>query len=396
MIAIGKQLRSRGYDVVISLAEPYAPLAEQAGLRAEPVISHEKFAQAIGNAAVWNPIRGPLQVFQVMVKDFLESHEQVIHRHHVPGRTVLVAHPLDLASRIVRDADPSTPLISVHVQPVTLRTLSQPPRLSPWWFEISRPRWAIRAGYSAIDHLIIDPILRGPINRMRHRYGLPPVRRIMDRWWLSPDCILAMFPSWYAPATVGFHDQLTHCGFPRDDVDGDDFELPTNRPIVFTAGTAHRHCRAFFERAVTACEQLRRPGLLLSTFSENFPDPGSLPPSIRTMSYASLRRLLPVCAAIVHHGGIGTTSQAMAAGIPQVICPLAFDQFDNATRVERLRCGRWLHHPSRLAPTLADCLADSDRVSSKVLDELAERLRGGGGAVAAADRIEQVVACRCT
>jgi rhamnosyltransferase subunit B len=379
---------------VISLAAPYAPLAEQEGLQVEPVISHEKFAQAIGNAAVWSPIRGPLQVFQVMVKDFLQSHEQVIQRHHVPGQTVLVAHPLDLASRIMRDADPSTPLVSVHVQPVTMRTLSQPPRLSPWWFEFSRPEWAIRASYAVIDHLIIDPILRGPINRMRRRHGLPAVRRIMDRWWLSPDCILAMFPSWYAPATVGYCVQLVHCGFPLDDVDGGDFELPNDRPIVFTSGTAHRHCRKFFEGAVAACEQLQRPGLLLSTFSENFPDPDSLPASIRTMSYASLGRLLPACAAIVHHGGIGTTSQAMAAGIPQLICPLAFDQFDNAARVERLRCGRWLHHPARITETLADCLIDSDRVSSTDLRELAQRLRGPGGAVAAAEQIDRVVADR--
>ena len=245
MIAIGRHLRRLGYEVVISLAEPYAELADAAGLQAEPVISHEKFAAAIGNAAVWNPIRGPLQVFHVMVRDFLERHEEVIRRYHIPGETVLVAHPLDLASRIVRDADPSTPLVSVHLQPVILRTAADPPRLSPWWFEISRPAWAIRAGYSAIDHLVIDPVIRGPVNRMRKRYGLPPVRRVLDRWWLSPDGTMALYPEWFAPATVGFHDRLIHCGFPLDDVDGGDFELPNDNPIVFTSGTAHRHCRSF-------------------------------------------------------------------------------------------------------------------------------------------------------
>jgi UDP:flavonoid glycosyltransferase YjiC (YdhE family) len=38
----------------------------------------------------------------------------------------------------------------------------------------------------------------------------------------------------------------------------------------------------------------------------------------------------------VSHGGIGTLSQALAAGIPQLVMPLAFDQFDNAVRLKRL------------------------------------------------------------
>jgi hypothetical protein len=37
--------------------------------------------------------------------------------------------------------------------------------------------------------------------------------------------------------------------------------------------------------------------------------------------------------------GIGTVSQAFAAGTPQLITPFAHDQFDNAARVERLGCG---------------------------------------------------------
>ena len=39
---------------------------------------------------------------------------------------------------------------------------------------------------------------------------------------------------------------------------------------------------------------------------------------------------------MVHHGGIGTTAQALAAGVPQLIMPLAHDQPDNAARVQRL------------------------------------------------------------
>jgi rhamnosyltransferase subunit B len=51
---------------------------------------------------------------------------------------------------------------------------------------------------------------------------------------------------------------------------------------------------------------------------------------------------LPRCSAIVHHGGIGTTAQGLAAGVPQIVMPMAHDQPDNAERLIRLGVGRSL------------------------------------------------------
>jgi rhamnosyltransferase subunit B len=390
MIAIGKRLRDRGHDVVISLAEPYVEVALAAGLQVESLISTEQFTETLGDANVWKPIRGPLAVFRHIVKEFLSRHMEVIHKHHVPGETVFVAHPLDLASRIYRDADPSTPLATVHLQPCLLRTPKDPSRLSPWWFEIMKPAWAVRTSYWLIDHLIADPILRGGLNAARRNLGLPPVRRVLDQWWLSPDRILAMYPDWYAPATREFCPRLVHCGFPLADHSDVEFTLPTDRPIVFTSGTAHHHCRDFFQAACQSCVELGHPGLLLSTFAENFPT--NLPPSVGTMTYASFGRLLPHCRAIVHHGGVGTASQALAAGIPQLIRPLAFDQFDNATRVQRLGCGHWLRDDRRLTETLKNILAKSD--SDRVRREIADRIRNSDAAGIAATEIEKMLPAR--
>lgn len=381
MIAVGRHLRRAGHDVVISLAEPYADAARTAGLTVEAVINQKRFSEVLGNSQIWKPIGGPVTVFRHIARDYLSLHAEVIRKYHLPGRTILISHPLDLASRIFRDADPSTPLVDIHLQPVTLRTFDAPPRLSPWPIEITRPPWALKSAYWLVDHCVIDPIVRGPVNRMRASFGLPPVRRIYHRWWMSPDRILAMYPRWYAPATESFEPRLVHCGFPLEDVDGETFSTPENRPIAFTSGTAHHDCRAFFDRAVEACIQLNRPGLLLSTYDANFPS--DLPASIQTMGYASFRRLLPSCAAIVHHGGVGTTSQAMAAGIPQVICPLAFDQFDNATRIERLGCGLWCRRASDLTAVLRAALTNAERDQSP-FQQVAKRLQTAGSAAARA------------
>jgi len=42
---------------------------------------------------------------------------------------------------------------------------------------------------------------------------------------------------------------------------------------------------------------------------------------------ASHNLLFPRVAAVVHHGGAGTTGAALRAGRPQVVVPHAFDQF---------------------------------------------------------------------
>jgi UDP:flavonoid glycosyltransferase YjiC (YdhE family) len=58
--------------------------------------------------------------------------------------------------------------------------------------------------------------------------------------------------------------------------------------------------------------------------------------------YAPFSELLPRCAALVHHGGVGTMSQAMAAGVPQLVQPMSHDQPDNAERIKRMGIGDWL------------------------------------------------------
>ena len=368
MVAIGKQLRLSGFEVVISLAEPYAAVAEAADLQVEPVIPRERFEELLGDPVVWSPVHGVLRILNQFAAEFLPLHDAVIRRHHRPGQTVLVSHPLDFASRVFRELDSSTPLVDVHLAPATLRVPSAPARLSPWWFEIMRPAWAVKASYWVVDHLLLDPALRSSLGRFRKDVGLPRVTRYVDRWMLSPDRILAMFPNWFAPETTAVGTQLRHVGFPLDDraAPGDatfehpadtDRQGPAEPPIVFTAGTAHYHCRDFFARAVEACQTLGRSGILLSTRRENIP--ASLPPGVSHATYAPLRDVLRPAAAIVHHGGIGTTSQSLAAGVPQVVRPNAFDQFDNATRVQRLGCGRWLRRDRDLSEVLREVLHDS-------------------------------------
>jgi UDP:flavonoid glycosyltransferase YjiC (YdhE family) len=94
---------------------------------------------------------------------------------------------------------------------------------------------------------------------------------------------------------------------------------------------------AFFRTAVDICRATGRRGVLLSPIDANFPT--DLPPSVHRERYAPHSQLLPHCAAFFNHGGVGSISQGLAAGIPQIVVPNVFDQEDNGMRIERLGVG---------------------------------------------------------
>ena len=52
--------------------------------------------------------------------------------------------------------------------------------------------------------------------------------------------------------------------------------------------------------------------------------------------FAPFSRLLPRCAAFVHHGGIGSSAQALASGVRQLVTPFTHDQPDYTARLKRL------------------------------------------------------------
>jgi hypothetical protein len=61
-----------------------------------------------------------------------------------------------------------------------------------------------------------------------------------------------------------------------------------------------------------------------------------VPGNVEAVPYADHDRLLPRCAAIVTHGGLGTTLRALAHGKPLLLLPLGRDQQFNARRVVEL------------------------------------------------------------
>ncbi len=335
MVAIGAELKRRGIEVVISLAEQYAPSAAAAGIVAEPVVSSEAFNAMLNDPQVWKPLSGVRALLRDAAAKFVDPHLEVIAKHHRPGRTVLVAHPLDFASRIYHDHDSSTPLATVLLSPAIVRNFGNPARLTSWWFEPRWPPLLVKSAFALADRFIVDPCLCPAINAARRRYGLEPVRRVFDRWWLSPDLIVSMYPTWFGEPIPRGTASIVGVGFALPDQMR---SKPAERDaIFFTSGTAHRHGKDFFLNAIDVCQQLGRRGILATSHREQLPE--VLPDHITSIGYEPLEPVLRRCVAMVHHGGIGTTAMGLRTACPQLICPLAFDQFHHADRVAELGVG---------------------------------------------------------
>jgi UDP:flavonoid glycosyltransferase YjiC (YdhE family) len=231
--------------------------------------------------------------------------------------------------------------------------------MTGWWFEARRPSWLVAASYYAVDRLVVDRILTPAINHLRASLGLVAVDRPLHTWWFSPDGVAGLFPEWFGPTSAAWPKQFRALGFPlidhsraHTDTHGSTPSTEAtllDRPIVFTAGSGNLHAREFFRSAVAVCGQSNQPAVMLCREREQLPL--TLPRRVIHLPYSPLSELLPRASAIVHHGGIGTTSQGFAAGLPQWVFPFAYDQFDNATRVRRLGVGDWT--PSARVSTAA-------------------------------------------
>lgn len=391
-LGIGRTLRLRGHDVTVATAGPFREATEQAGLRFVETATAEQFDQLIRTPGIWR-LDGIRTIMRAM-SQYLQRGYDLCADLHEPGRTTLILHPLAFAARSFCEKH-DAPAITCHLAPSIFRTLHDPPVFASGTSLRWLPRPIKRLFWEAVDRVVVDPSICPQLNAWRATLGLTPVRHPLRDWIHTPGRLVGLFPEWFADPQPDWPTNLTLTGFPRFDEAGQhdiDPELAAwideHRPIVFTAGSANAQAAGFFHAALDAARELDHAALLLTRFAEQAPD--ALPEHVRHVHYLPFSEVLPRCAAIVHHGGIGTCAQAMAAGIPQLITPLAFDQPDNAARLRRLNIGDWLRPfwlTGRRAARKLDRLIHAPDVAS-ACGAIAERVRAQDAIAETADAIE--------
>jgi UDP:flavonoid glycosyltransferase YjiC (YdhE family) len=357
-VGLGARLCARGHRVTLAANERFRALAAENGLGFLALVSEAEEAEWFGHPDSWHPLKSALVAARVGRGLIRRQYDHLAERAR--DADVLGANPGVLAARLIQEKL-GLPMATILLQPGLLPSVHAPPVMpAP-----TLPRWAPRpAGwlYWRLVDAVAHQLVGRHLNRIRAALGLRPIQRLF-RWWLSPQRVVGLFPAWYAPPPPDWPEHLRLTGFPCYDgrppgalpAEVRNFCLAGEQPIAFTLGTGVLRTKAFFRAALTACRLLGRRGVLLTKFSSSLPRP--LPQSVLHCPFAPFSELFPLCAVVVHHGGIGTVARALAAGTPQLVLPMAWDQFDNAQRVHRLGAGVWLKPRHRTGPRIAEALA---------------------------------------
>lgn len=365
-IALGREFARRGHTVTLYANPAFQGHIHDAGLGFVPVSTLAEY-QALGQ----QPDNNPMIAFERVARHFAAlwgACYRAMQADVVPGQTLLIGNSLMFAHRLLRETD-GIPCATVHLAPSVFRSNERPARLIPDWIEPKTPELFKNLAWWMLDKGFYDRHLTQPLNALRAELGLPPVKRIFRSWLHEADCVVGMFPEWFGNRVSDWPIDVELTGFPLYD-HGEVSPLPDSLatfiaagppPVAFSAGTATAKAYRFFESSVAACQLAGVRGILLSHVADQVP--ANLPATIMHVPYAPFGALLPKLAAFVHHGGIGSTAQALRAGVPQLIRPTAYDQFDNAARAVRLGTGIEVlerrYRPEHVASVLHQLIGDT-------------------------------------
>ena len=338
-IVIGQALCARGHAVTLVATANFQERVERAGLQFVSGLSQDELDASVQDPGLWHPVKGFATIWKHMARHLPTAYaQQLALVKEAP--TLIVASTLGLTGRLLQEAQ-GVPLVTVHLAPSCFLTAHDTSVRRGLHWPRSWPRWAVRLALALVERLMLDPVVRPDINRLRATLNLAPVRRVMSRWLHSPQQVICAFPAWFAAPQPDWPPNTVCTGFPRMPASEGQCEPALQRfidagnpPIVVTPGSAMAHGGPFISRALAAAASLGLRVVVVTPYREQLP--AALPASVHHAAYAPFDLLAPLAVAFVHHGGIGTSATVLAAGKPQLIVPFAFDQPDNAARLRRL------------------------------------------------------------
>jgi rhamnosyltransferase subunit B len=401
---VASGLQALGRQVTFITHTVHAKLVEDSGLRCIGFGTDDEYLRMVANPDLWDPKKG-FSALMATYRVLLDQVNEVIRSVPAQAHKVAIAHPFMVpAAAISRECGNIESIVAAYLAPSNLRTCHDPLTLGP----ISVPRWmpmsARRALWKILEKGWIDPAAVAQINAARKPLGLQEVHSLLTHIADSADLSVTLFPSWFGPAVPDWPRPMISGDFPLlapEPDAGFDEELSAflaagPRPLVFTPGTGNIHAAEFFACALSAATRLGRRAIFLTR--ERAQVPAFLPESVLWQPYVPLSALLPHTAVLIHHGGIGTTSEALRAGTPQLITPFAWDQFDNGARVAALGAGI-VTPVKRLRPrTLAaslETLATSAAIRARCA-QVAARFNPGPDPGAVCREIDRVVRAAMT
>ncbi|KQR82299.1 glycosyltransferase [Sphingomonas sp. Leaf343] len=371
LIALGHRVTFvHGGDVAAHIADDrigFAPLPTSIALAAYL----KRLADPTGPAGLMRMIRATAGLTRLLLDEAPAVLERI-------GADAVIADAAEPAGPLIAARLGIPHVISVTGLPLLRETAVPPPfvgwryRTDPW----GRHRnWA---GYTISD-LLLRPITQVLEERRR-------------AWRLAETDERDTLQIAQCPRSLDYPRTALPPGFryggPWRAEDDEEVVLPDDgRPLVFCSlGTLQGSRRAVFAKIADACARIGARAVIAHGGGLSAEEEATLPGDPLVRAFWPQRAVLRHSAAAVLHGGFNSVLDALAAGVPMIVLPIAFEQPGTAARVAHLGAGRIVSPTRASARDIATALADV--IGSPHYRAAARRLSGeiatAGGAPAAA------------
>jgi len=375
LLALGEVCRDAGHQVLLCAPPNFEGVARargfgfhSSGLDVEAALADHAGGVVGGGLALARAQR-------VLIRQFLaRSFDRVVAA--AAGADLIIASGVSLAAPTAAELH-AIPHRYVAYCPALLPSREHAPALLP---SARVPDWAIPLAWRCVPFLF-RTAMKG-INAKRRELGLAPAGEPLSHLF-GPQPVLMASDADLAAAPADSRFAVEPIGALQADDEG---ALPEKleafldagpTPIYIGFGSMTDPAPAETTRILLDAIERSECRAVVSRGWAGLGE-GGLPEHVIAADAVSHTKLFTRVAAVVHHGGAGTTTRAARAGVPQIVVPHLMDQFYWAERVRALGLGPPPVNRRRLnAASLAEAISatrDNDVVAERAA-ELGARLR---------------------
>ena len=342
MIALADGLRKAGHTVTLIVSSidnrSYSDLCRNLNIAYRQI--PERFNFDIEDFAQRSFKMNPLQWLNALLDAAFLPYEQQIYqaaRQLADENDAVIGHhflyPLKMAARKT-----SIPHISVTLCHAPIPTLQKAPFRFPNLGPLLN-RWQWR-----LFDTIFDLALKDRLGKLWLAEGMPRINHVLPDLlasdWLN---LVAVDPLFFPfrPQRPNVH-QVT--GFLKLPEDADTWDMPETlrdflasgeRPVYMTFGSLQQAAPEWSMELFVAVANRAGCRAIIQTSSERFPEHSRQGDCYFIGRHPHLP-LFKHCAAVVHHGGAGTTQTATLAGLPSVVVPFIDEQLFWGRQLQQL------------------------------------------------------------